>query len=77
MSEQPLVRAHRQPIDRLCLRAGSLQPILDSLLHEFKNDLVRIWIPIAAGGAQISGPLVILVEAKSPSHSARIPDQFQ
>jgi hypothetical protein len=29
--------------------------VLDSLLHEFKSDLLRIWIPIATGAALITG----------------------
>ncbi len=29
--------------------------VLDSLLHEFKTDLVRIWIPIATGATMIIG----------------------
>jgi hypothetical protein len=28
---------------------------LDELLHEFKTDLLRIWIPLATGGAMLIG----------------------
>jgi hypothetical protein len=44
---------------------------LDSLIHEFKSDLLRIWMPIVTGAALLSGLFLgMLLQAHRDSDSA-------
>ena len=59
--------ANSRLLDSLEYRASEL----DSLIHEFKSDLLRIWMPIVTGAALLSGlSLGMFLQAHRDSDSA-------
>jgi hypothetical protein len=61
---------------------------LDALLHEWKSDLLRIWIPLVAGGAMLiglfggmeiqgcrdAGPTAVTMPTEAPVPTAQPPE---